>query len=253
MLNYISAEIYKALHRKYVYLFTGAIVALEVLLMGAMTLSKSWGNGATVSVMLMTAIPMLVTGLYLSLVVGDMVFSEQYKYGTLKNEVSFGIPRSRIYLGKLIVEAIVGVAMMAVVLGVYILLCFLLLPMDGEELGTLGLMGRAVAMALPLYMGALGIAHLLYFSLKSSTAAAFIPAGFLSAGGPLFGTLADYASGLFQTIGECVYPLLLTTPFNMLSKNITAPLVLQGWVLGIAWLVITTVVGLVVIRKKEIN
>ena len=36
-------------------------------------------------------------GLYLVAVGGDAVFSEQYKYNTLKNEVSYGLTRVQVY------------------------------------------------------------------------------------------------------------------------------------------------------------
>ena len=51
----------------------------------------------------------LSVGLYATLLTGDIVFSDQYKNNTLKNEVSYGVPRVRIYLGKLIVAILVAI------------------------------------------------------------------------------------------------------------------------------------------------
>ena len=52
-------------------------------------------------------------------IVVDAVFSDEYKYGTLKNTISFGISRAEIYFGKLIVEIILMLVTIALVLVVY--------------------------------------------------------------------------------------------------------------------------------------
>ena len=59
-----------------------------------------------------------------------MIFSEQYKYHTLKNEVSFGIPRTRIYLSRWAAVFLVMLLLYAVLVAVYTLSALLLLGLE---------------------------------------------------------------------------------------------------------------------------
>ena len=47
-----------------------------------------------------------------------MIFSDEYKHQTLKNTVSYGISRVKIYLGKLISGLMAGVLVMTVTVAV---------------------------------------------------------------------------------------------------------------------------------------
>ena len=93
---------------------------------------------------------LLSVGLYAPLITTDLVFSEQYKIGTLKNEISYGIPRSRIYLGKLVLEIAVAVLACALAVGLYLALCVPTLPLEADPDGMLssfGMPGRVYCCA----------------------------------------------------------------------------------------------------------
>ena len=123
MLNYIRAEVYKLARRKYTWIFLGVMLLLESLLVAAWTYTNFMGNHVdfyTGAIIVLSLLPM---GFYAALLTSDIVFSEQYKHNTLKNEVSFGVPRGRIYLGKLLVQLGLSVVMCAVMIGYYLLLC----------------------------------------------------------------------------------------------------------------------------------
>ena len=99
--NYLSAECYKAVHRKYIYIFSAAmlgLVAAFMLLLRIEGMSQS-GDGmlmvqrVSVSELLGILAMALSAGLYFLMIAADIVFSDQYKYNTLKNEVSYGLPR----------------------------------------------------------------------------------------------------------------------------------------------------------------
>lgn len=72
----------------------------------------------------------MLLGLWLVAVGGDLIFSEQYKYHTLKNEVSFGIPRTRIYLSRWAAVFLVMLLLYAVLVAVYTLSALLLLGLE---------------------------------------------------------------------------------------------------------------------------
>lgn len=255
MLNYVRAELYKVSHRPYPYVFLLVVMGLELLLLGGMAIANVRTDvvHADATAMIMILFPMLTTGLYCTFVIGDMVFSEQYKHGTIKNEISFGIPRSRVYLGKLLTEGILGVALLVLIVALYLVFTLVLFQSDQSTGAMLRMLGNALAGVLPLYLGALGVAHLCFMNLKSSVAASFLPAFSFAAGGVIMGNLAHYGPGAFGVVGRAVYPILLTTPFDAMSVDIGWPFILNAWAIGFSWLIITTVLGLLLFRKKEIN
>ncbi|NCB62789.1 MAG: hypothetical protein EOM52_04110 [Clostridia bacterium] len=255
MLNYVRAELYKVTHRAYPYLFLIVVAALELLLIGGMALANVGTDyiHADATALIMVLFPMLSTGLYLTFIVGDMVFSEQYKHGTLKNEISFGISRSRIYLGKLMTEAILGVILVLVIVGLYIGLGLVLLPSDQDTGMILRLLANALVGAIPLYLGALGVAHLFFSNVKSSVAASILPAVLIAMSGSAMGMAADYAPGAFGAVAKVVYPVLLTTPFDKMGGDLGWPFILNAWAIGFTWLIVTTLLGLTLFSKKEIN
>ena len=131
MLDYLRAECYKLLHRSYLWITLLVVGGLELVLV----LLWAWLNGDTVnvtaSVGFTTVLYLLSMGYYATVITSDIVFSDQYKSNTLKNEVAYGIPRVRIYLGKLFAGCLLSVAACALLLGWYGLLCVLMLPGDG--------------------------------------------------------------------------------------------------------------------------
>ena len=107
MVNSIRAEIYKLTRRSYSYILLLCCAAFALLVAGLMCYIKYSAAPDVELVNFPLAINMLSMGmpigLYLVAVGGDAVFSEQYKYNTLKNEVSYGLPRVRVYLSRLVV------------------------------------------------------------------------------------------------------------------------------------------------------
>lgn len=139
MLKYMNAEFYKVTHRVYPAGFLGVILGGIALIM--VLLRQNAGPGASFDFMVGALCMALSVGLYLVVITCDMVFSDQYKYNTLKNEVAYGLPRARIYLGKLAATAIVSVVLCAVILAFYLLLARLLFPLGaatGETMTALG-------------------------------------------------------------------------------------------------------------------
>ena len=117
MADYLSAELYKVVHRKYTWIALGLFLGCVVLLTALWWATNSHGGFVPLSGALYTLVMLLSVGLYAPLITTDLVFSEQYKIGTLKNEISYGIPRSRIYLGKLVLEIAVAVLACALAVG----------------------------------------------------------------------------------------------------------------------------------------
>ena len=76
--KYLNAELYKVCRR--VYLFAFLVVVLGGITAMLMMLKANAGPGATAESVLWVLPLVLSVGLYLVVVISDMVFSDQYKY-----------------------------------------------------------------------------------------------------------------------------------------------------------------------------
>lgn len=246
MVKYLNAELFKVRHR--VYLFGFLAVVLGGISAMFMMLKANSGPGTTAESVLWVLPLALSVGLYLVVAISDMVFSDQYKYNTLKNEVSYGLPRFRIYFGKLIATAIMCVALCAVILAYYFSLSVALFPQEGTLLEMMKLLGQMLLQALPLWLGGLGLYQALLFLVRGSTAATVIyvlVVGALDSVLKLLGMLMPALAETIQKILTC----LLQTNFAV-AGSIDLP---HAWLVGMVWLAVATLVGAVVFQKREIN
>lgn len=224
-----------------------------VLLTALWWATNSHGGFVPLSGALYTLVMLLSVGLYAPLITTDLVFSEQYKIGTLKNEISYGIPRSRIYLGKLVLEIAVAVLACALAVGLYLALCVLTLPLEADPDGMLmaetsrmwELVGRSLLSAFPLWLGAQGVAHLCFFLFRGGVVAPFAAVGVV-AGIP----------GLLKLLGLLLNPLFLTA---LRRFTLVAPMdswdypIWECWLIGLGWLTVSTLLGLLLFQRREIN
>ena len=256
MREYLSAECYKLFRRKYFY---GALIVC--LLLEGLLLWSSWFtsiNGNTHSTFAMAAFmlqTLLTVGMYATLVTGDLAFSDQYRFTTLKNEVSYGIPRSRIYLGKLAAATLAAVIAAAVMLGFYLLGAWLLLPHGAGDGEALALAGYWIAGAFPLWLGAQGVAILCCFHMRSAAAGAFLSVFLLAVLPCIFQMLGYLVHPAFLAVYHC-FPgdMLGRFPSDMLGQPVIDwSYAGRCWLVGLAWLIGSTAVGMVLFRKKEIR
>ncbi|MCI9263863.1 MAG: ABC transporter permease subunit [Oscillospiraceae bacterium] len=263
MVNYIHAECYKAFRRKYFYGFLMTVLGLAAAFMvllrveGLRETQTAEGmimiQRVSVSELLGILAQLLSAGLYFLMIAADIVFSDQYKHNTLKNEVSYGLTRSRIYLGKLVSSALVAGVLCLILLGGYLVFSCILFPLgDGAGEGFQAF-GRWLLMAFPLWMGGLGLFMLLQFVMKNTAATItyVMIVGFLGSG---FIDLFTAFLPSLNPVADAVRTISLNTPFTLLMRGRT-PEELMGyaWALGMGWLAVTTGVGLVWFQKKEIS
>lgn len=256
MISYIHAEFYKVFRRKYTWIALVVLLALESLLVAGWAFTNANGNHVDFYTGAGMLCMMLFFGFYAVLLTCDMVFASQYKYSTLKNEVSFGISRSRIYLGKFVVELALSLLFMVVMVGFYLGLCYLVLYRDPEVDGVaMQIVGYCLLTALPLWAGVLACANACLFLIRSELWAAIASVG-------IFGVLPvvlDLARALFSTTGA--YPVLQFLYQHMPTTIVdNAPSIVggwaycgQAWIVGAVWLAVFTAIGLIFFRKKEIN
>ena len=181
MRNYLAAECYKTFRRKYFYIILAVCLGLEAVLLWGYWTTWKWGNSNVDFYSTAIMVPfMLSIGLYATIVTGDIVFSEQYKNNTLKNEVSYGLSRGRIYLGKLLVSTGIAVLAAVVMMGFYLGLCWVLFPHTELDGMAWQLIGYCLAGAFPLWLAAQAMVNTCYFLVRGTNIAAFTAAGLLA-------------------------------------------------------------------------
>ena len=135
MFRSIQAECYKVVHRPYFWITTILCALFSVGVIFCLYLIKTEASGVN-PVNMPFAVASLLFGLPAGIclvVLGvDMVFSEQYKYNTLKNEVSFGIGRFRVYASRWVVSLLVLAALYLVLVLVYALSSLILLGLPSQ-------------------------------------------------------------------------------------------------------------------------
>lgn len=190
MVNSIQAEIYKLTRRPYFYVFNLLCALFALLVVGCLAYVKYTAPSNQDAINFPFSLNILLmgmpVGLYLVAVGGDAVFSEQYKFNTLKNEVSYGLTRVQVYLSRLVVTLLLMIVVFVVTIGVYLLASLVLLGIPSNEMSMMSLgmttaqsvqmmmqmLGYYILASFPLWLGALSLAIACYFLIRGSNMAA---------------------------------------------------------------------------------
>ena len=168
----------------------------------------------------------------------------------MKNEVAFGVPRWRIYLGKLTVATLVALVAAVVMTVFYIGGCWLLLPHNENDGMALQAIGYTLAGSLPLWLGAQGLVLACYFLVRNTTLAAFVAVALLGVLPPVLQLCGLLINPVFETIRQFMPAVMLEALRNHAFQW---DYVGQCWIVGLALLVGSIVVGMIVFQKKEIR
>lgn len=159
MLNYTKSELYRIVHGRELYLFTGvlcAIVLLSSVLLWAMASTPDFPY-ATVRFSLSNLISMLPSLFLLAGLLVWVLFADDRKDGTFKNAVADGCSRRDLFVGKCLVSTGLGLASMMVILAVYVGSAVLLLEGPADAVPIL-LKGVAAALPFTVACVVLGVA-----------------------------------------------------------------------------------------------
>lgn len=249
--KYVGAELYKVTHRRtYILGMLAFVLGGEALLL--FLLKTAGFSNATSYDDVIGVLPLsLNVGVYLVLMVCDMVFSDQYKQNTLKNEMSYGLPRGRVYFGKLLAEVVTAVALCAIFMAFYLGGAALLFPMtDAADTAVeIVRIGKALAVALPVWLGALGYGHMLLFVMKGSAAAAAVYVLTLALGG-IMDLLRLFLPKLEDFLALVQHCLINTPMDTVMNGSFDVP---YAWAVGMAWFVASAVIGAICFQKREIS
>ena len=199
-------------------------------------------------------IPFFSAGIYLAVIVADAVFSDQYKAGTLKNEVSYGIPRERIYLGKLATAAVAGLLLVFLTLLAYAVLCRLFIPAGPEDWQAIQTFLFRLLAAVPLWLGALALTMAVMFNIAHTIPMMVIVLTILMGLGPTLRGMMGLGTGWLADWAEALYRLTLTAPMDLSAVSLWDPAyLLWCWGVGLLWSAGSTAVGLALFARRDIH
>lgn len=265
MLNYISGELYKTFRRSYTKISLAVIALLCIAGNALVRMTFSIAGKMDSAYPFYLGIMLMPMCFALLTLVVDTVFSDEYKYGTLKNPLSFGISRGKLYFGKLIVEIVLMLVVVAYILVIYTAsaLLFSQIGVHGPiEWQAVSLFLQKTALSLPLWLGMLGILNMLAFLLRSNTLFGMSAMLVFSFPGPVLGLLAGLRPWL-----EAAYRLTISRQFAVLSGG--AGFMMGGpgpaarpvqpesipWciLVGLAWFAVASIAGYLLFRRREIK
>lgn len=258
MNHYLSAEIYRTTHRRYLYWTIGlcALVLLGVVSLFVYTNStipdpEQKIHSEFMFLFFVQFLPSI--GLYFTLLIGDMTFSEEHKVQTIRNSVFYGIPRMTIYLGKFINCLLFCFAMMVVLLAVAFGLSAAMMGIGRDFQSTMASFGMMLAGAIPLWIAGAALAVALYSNIPSANLAAFSFLGIFI----LPSNILKFAGLMTQKeIFSKINNLLITARLDQLAKGAATEnpsFLLTCWITGMVFTAIFLIAGYVAFTRKEIK
>ena len=259
MPSYLKSEFYRLYHNKGSYLFI-AICSLLLLssniVLFAVKATEPTFPYANTYFAFSCFYSSLMIVFFLCISVATSVFGNEHANHTMKNSISYGISRENIYLGKLIVEVVYAIIAFAIITAIYIGSAYLLLENSGIE--NLTLLFRSCFVIMPLLLCSIAVTNCFLFLLESNGAAIGAVVGVLLAL-PLVSNFLGMKFRVFSEISKIM-------PYNLISKiNFDfekAELILPWsgnsgyyyyWLIGFIEVIIVTVIGILVFRKKEVK
>lgn len=254
MLNYLSAELWRMTRRRSALLLWGIYLLLVFLIgltlrgTGAMTALENFRN-------------FMLMGIYLAFSLADWAIGGAVRAGSLTNEVSFGLPRVRIYLGKLSAALLVGVLLFLLTTAVFFLGALspsAVLELSEEDRALVS-MDLLISMlhSLPRYVGAVSLAYFLVFTLRPAGAGTILYYLYITIGELTLAAVRVMGMGvvgnMLNHLAEAVRPFLLTNAYFVYSYGNVPPTLGNSWLTGALWLGVTTGLGLLLLRRREIR
>ncbi len=259
MTNYIKSELYRITHTKTMVSFTAILVLVSIFINVVLALAGKMDgpsfpyNTTSFSYSTVVANPMIFC--YMSAIIPVILYSGNRKNGTLKNAISSGISRTKIFFGECIVSTIASLVSMVIVLAVYIMSAIILLRPSGP-VTIVDLFSEVPAILL------IAIASLI----SSIVCNEMIEKD--SVGIIVWAILWVIVPQVFYYIGlrfEMVYNMAMLMPYNLFgtsgmtvntSQSITVWSTMPGMLIcvmvGLAGILVFSLSGMLLLKKTEV-
>lgn len=248
MINYIRAELYRNFNRAYLWVYT-LLLATFPLMLNVIFKVNNLSN-INLAALLNLSLSMLIMPVFLVVAMIDMISCEEYKNGTLKNAVSFGISRSKLIVSKFISAVILAFISAFIIFTVFYGSGAILLGLGNNInaifLDTFMRMGAA----LPLWIGAISVGIFLNILVNNANIFSFVYVGIFIILPQVFKILSVFVSHKFR----CLYDTFLTTQLTSLGKaTIAKGQFTSAIVIGCLYTVVFLILSIVCFKNKEIK
>lgn len=246
MLNMIKAELYKYAHRPYMYVTVGVIS----LMMLSMMLLLNIGDGYGKVVFINNAMHYSFEIILILVLIFWEPFSEEYKYGSMKNLSTSNISRGKIFVGKFITQCILGIIAYSITFIVFVIGMSLIQNGVGYSTGMYrNFLLRLIAM-IPVLFGALAIGNFCLVIIQHDNFAQMVYILLILGS-------EDCIEYLSKTVwSKAVYIktwLIMCQSKWINGNNIPREAIVHGVLVGVITMMVFTLAGTVIFSKKEIK
>lgn len=243
MLKLIRADLYKAFHRVYLLVFMAVLIAMAIFLNVAMARTN-----APLEASFGLASALLMYPLFLISMFADIVTAEENKEHTLKNTISFGVPRSQLFLAKTVSTILVAFAVALVTVTAYLGCAFVMLRPQKDDISQVLIdLALRVGVAFLIYVAAAVLATLLATVIKRNAMFTFAYFGIIFVPVLVFKVL-----NLLNPVFGRIQNGMLYMQSQVIAVVPQAQLLNSVWI-ALAHIVVFTGLGLVLFRRQEIN
>lgn len=257
MLNYIKSECYRVVNSTWIYITAGVLsglVLLANLILYLFLHNTTDFHYGTISYSFSNIVAQPMIYCYMAFIIAAILYEGEKRYGSKKNSIAYGISRTKIFTGKCVVSLLTSLAILFVVMAVYIGSAMALLEHKGSVEVSDMLMEMLAVSLIAVSALILSIIVLEYFD-KSIVGIllwlfifSIIPKALFYIGikvDSLMKIALWLPENFFTTemtvnMSQCI--VIWDTPEGMAKCLIS----------GLAGIVIFSIAGIVILRKKEI-
>lgn len=258
MLNYIKSEVYRNANTKGNYIFIIGCSLFVILLNVALGVFGSQNPGfpyANTKFSLSSFYTSINILMIICWPLTSLVYGQEFKHQTLKNSISYGISKSKIYFVKFLMEGTIAIISLIIISTAYIISANVMLENSGAQ--YLNELIRALIGSAPLLLFSLAVAHCLYFTCENENTAGVIWSIIVI----VIPTILGMAGRRIEVLGN----IAKWMPWNMLGNSFdeSTKSIIMTWstnegmvncyIVGIIGVAIFYIVGLILFKKREIK
>lgn len=243
MLNLIKADLYKIFHRPYLYVLIGILCLL------ALTYNLMFIRPTPIESSFQYSLAFIVCLPFLSVMLIDIVMSEELKFGTLKNAVSTGVGRGRLFVGKTVTGVLITLLCAAATMIFFFGSAYLLLrPGHGYTPAFMHDYLLRIAVTLLLVVSSVPVAMLFSIVFQKNSVYAFAYAGLMLIPPLLFKAFSMLVSPVFRYFYEAMIIAQLTDLKDIALSQLYIPSLV-----AVGHIVLFMLAGILLIRRMEIR
>lgn len=259
MLNYLKSDCYRVVREKTIYIyaiaFAGIVIAAALVLAGVAKAAGTdfpYANTRFLFLNIQTTCGAAVMAFYF---LENMIIGEEIQHKTLKNSVSYGISRGKIFWEKFLLGVLIVIPIALVVIGCSVASGYLLL--EHSEIWYLESLLKVLVGCFPLALATIALYHVLMLLCESMN---------MTLG--VFATVYVVIPMISRWLGlryEVFAKIYRYSPYGLMTETqrMEDGRVLMGgntpegmmtcWAVGISLTAVTLLIGYILFQKKEIK